>query len=71
MMMYIKTHGHVSVDQKDMRAHQCVIYATSQVADFSLYNSKTIMPNLHFLMSSYRAPYILNVKGIVPAVPEI
>ena len=29
-------HMTVSADKKDARAHQCVIYTTSQVANFSL-----------------------------------
>ena len=29
------------------------------------------LPNLHILMSSYTVPYISNLKGIAPAVPEI
>ena len=33
---HIKTHSRVSVAKKDAQAHQCVIYATSQVDDFSL-----------------------------------
>ena len=29
------------------------------------------LPILHILMPSYTAPYIPNLKGIAPAVPEI
>ena len=29
------------------------------------------LPNLHILMSSSAVPYILNLKGIAPAVPKI
>ena len=32
----IKTHTRVSAAKKGARTHQCVIYATGQVADFSL-----------------------------------
>ena len=35
-LLQIKIHGHVSEAKKDMQAHQCVIYATDRVADFSL-----------------------------------
>ena len=30
-----------------------------------------VLPNLHILMSSYTVPYILNLKEIAPAVPEV
>ena len=35
-ILIIKTHGRVSVAKKYVWAHQCVIYATGQVANFSL-----------------------------------
>ena len=34
--VHIKTHGRVSAAKKYARAHQGVIYATCQVANFSL-----------------------------------
>ena len=54
----IKTHGHVSAAKKYVWAHQCVIYATDQVAEIYI--------------SSYTVPYIPNLKETFPEiqVPE-
>ena len=70
----IKTHSGVSAAMKDAQAHQCAIYTTGQVADFSLSITQQLqnlfLPN-HITMSSYTVPYVPNLKEIAPAVPEI
>ena len=62
-------------NKKYVRAHQCVIYAIGQVADFQPIITQKLrhlfLPNLHILMSSYTVPYIPNLKEIALAVPEI
>ena len=69
----IKRHGHVSAAKKYVQTHWCIIYATGQVADFSL-------SKLHMALFSTKSTYCLhiqsltyvpNLKEIVPAVPEI
>ena len=83
----IKTHGRVSAAKdaraqvcylspakKDARAQVCYLRDRSS-SRFQPIITQTLwrlfLLILHILMSPYTAPYIPNLKGIAPAVPEI
>ena len=70
----IKTHGRVSAAKKDARAQVCYLRDRSSSRFQPIITQKLwrlFLLILHILMSSYTAPYIPNLIGIAPAVPEI
>ena len=71
---YIKTHGSVSAAKKDARAQVCYLRDRSSSRFQPIITQKLwrlFLLILHILMSPYTAPYIPNLRGIAPAVPEI
>ena len=72
--VYIKTHGRVSAAKKDARAQVCYLRDRSSSRFQPIITQKLwrlFLLILHILMSPYTAPYIPNLIGIAPAVPEI
>ena len=72
--MLIKTHGRVSAAKKDARAQVCYLRDRSSSRFQPIITQKLcrlFLLILHILMSPYTAPYIPNLRGIAPAVPEI
>ena len=72
--MIIKTHGRVSAAKKDARAQVCYLRDRSISRFQPIITQKLwrlFLLILHILMSPYTAPYIPNLRGIAPAVPEI
>ena len=70
----IKTHGSVSAAKKDARAQVCYLRDRSSSRFQPIITQKLwrlFLLILHILMSPYTAPYIPNLRGIAPAVPEI
>ena len=70
----IKTHGRVSAAKKDARAQVCYLRDRSSSRFQPIITQKLwrlFLLILHILMSPYTAPYIPNLIGIAPAVPEI
>ena len=73
-MLFIKTHGSVSAAKKDARAQVCYLRDRSSSRFQPIITQKLwclFLLILHILMSPYTAPYIPNLRGIAPAVPEI
>ena len=74
MCNIIKTHGRVSAAKKDARAQVCYLRDRSSSRFQPIITQKLwrlFLLILHILMSPYTAPYIPNLIGIAPAVPEI
>ena len=72
--LIIKTHGRVSAAKKDARAQVCYLRDRSSSRFQPIITQKLwrlFLLILHILMSPYTAPYIPNLIGIAPAVPEI
>ena len=70
----IKTHGRVSAAKKDARAQVCYLRDRSSSRFQPIITQKLwrlFLLILYILLSPYTAPYIPNLIGIAPAVPEI